>query len=162
MNGDATRTGPEPAPARGLILTHGTLGAEMLATAALIVGHSEGLTAMSNRGLGAAEIAAEVESFHAQDPATPLIVFVDLLGGSCAQGCAALLAGSHVRLVTGVNLPMVIAFLQARDQKLGLDGLVAAILMRAHRGIACFPAPPPGSTGAGEPPAPSSPSEVRA
>jgi len=130
------------AAARGLILTHGELGAELLRTAELIVGHTTGLTALSNRGLSAADIAAEVKAFHALAPASPLLVFVDLLGGSCAQAVSSLLAEQDVRLLTGVNLPMVIAFLQCRGDAPPLADLVTAILMRAHRGVAAFPAPP--------------------
>lgn len=135
-------TGDTPGPlARGLILTHGELGAEILRTAELIVGNTTGLTALSNRGLSAADIAAEVRAFHALAPASPLLVFVDLLGGSCAQAVSSLLAGPEVRLLTGVNLPMVIAFLQCRGDARPLEDLVEAILMRAHRGVAAFPAP---------------------
>jgi mannose/fructose-specific phosphotransferase system component IIA len=127
--------------ARGLILTHGELGAELLRTAELIVGHSTGLTALSNRGLAAAEIAAEVRAFHALAPESPLLVFVDLLGGSCAQATSSLLAEPGVCLLTGVNLPMVIAFIQCRQEPLPLEDLVQAILMRAHRGVSVFPVP---------------------
>jgi len=137
-------------PARGLILTHGELGAELLRTAELIVGHTTGLTALSNRGLSAADIAAEVRAFHALAPASPLLVFVDLLGGSCAQAVSSLLTEPAVRLLTGVNLPMVIAFLQTRADARPLDDLVAAILMRAHRGVAAFPAPAARGRAAGD------------
>jgi PTS system mannose-specific IIA component len=128
--------------ARGLILTHGGLGAELIRTAELIVGAASGLTALSNRGLGAAEIAAEVRAFHARAPESPLLVFVDLIGGSCAQATTSLLAEPEVRLLTGVNLPMVIAFLQCRREPLALDDLVEAILLRARRGVQVFPSPP--------------------
>lgn len=127
--------------ARGLLLTHGELGAELLRTAELIVGHTAGLTALSNRGLSAADIAAEVRAFHDLAPAHPLLIFTDLLGGSCAQAVSSLLAEPQVRLLTGVNLPMVLAFLQCRADALPLEDLVQAILMRAHRGVAAFPAP---------------------
>ncbi len=139
MNGaEAKLRGGSAAP-RGLVVTHGTLGEELIRTAALIVGHAQGLTALSNRGRAATEIAADVRAHYAEEPESPLLVFVDLLGGSCAQAAGGLLAEPGVRLVTGANLPMLIAFLQCRGEGLALDDMVDAVVMRAHRGIAAFP-----------------------
>jgi mannose PTS system EIIA component len=125
-------------PARGLIVTHGRLGDELIAAAALILGHADGLTARTNTGLSTGALRDEVSAFLALDPDSPVVLLVDLLGGSCAQAGAALVDPQRVRLVTGVNLAMVIAFLQGRERE-PLDELVAGILARGHRGIQAFP-----------------------
>jgi mannose/fructose-specific phosphotransferase system component IIA len=112
-------------------------------TAELVVGHSEGLEALSNSGLSTAALAEQVDALLAGETADrPVMLFVDLLGGSCAQACIEQLTRrSGSRLFTGVNLPMIIAFLQYRDT-MNADELAAGILMRGHRGIAAFPEVP--------------------
>jgi PTS system mannose-specific IIA component len=127
-----------PPGARGLILTHGALGRELIAAAELILGHADGLESRSNDGLSATAQAAAVEAFLAADPGAPAVIFVDLLGGSCSQACTRLLDPGRVQLVTGVNLPMVIAFLQGRTRE-SLPALVEGILARGHRGIQALP-----------------------
>lgn len=133
-------------PPRGIILTHGTLGEELIRTAEMVVGEARGLDALSNTGLSTPALAERVESVLAGEPHDrPLLVFVDLLGGSCSQACTELLkARPAARLLTGVNLPMIIAFLQYRET-MEPDELADAILMRAHRGITAFPAMNPGA-----------------
>ena len=130
-----------PAPARALILTHGSLGRELIAAAALIVGHADGLDSRSNDGLSAAGQAELIERFLAADPTVPAIIFVDLMGGSCSLAGSRFLAAGRVQLLTGVNLPMVIAFLQGRTRE-PFPMLVQGILARGHRGIQGLPAVP--------------------
>lgn len=133
---------PVALPARGILITHGALGEELRRTAELIVGHAGGLDAVSNTGLSTAALAGRLEALLAGDPPErPLFLFVDLLGGSCAGASTELLRTRRARLFTGVNLPMVIAFIQCRET-MGEEELVAGILMRAHRGIAVLPASP--------------------
>jgi PTS system mannose-specific IIA component len=132
-------TAGSPPAARGLILTHGSLGRELIAAAELILGHADGLTSRSNDGLSAAGQAEVVAEFLAADPGAPAVIFVDLLGGSCSQACTSLLDPGRVQLLTGVNLPMVIAFLQGRAME-PLPALVQGILARGHRGIQGLPA----------------------
>jgi PTS system mannose-specific IIA component len=113
----------------------------LIAAAELILGHAEGLVSRSNDGLSAGGQAAAVEDFLAGDPSAPAVIFVDLLGGSCSQACTRLLDPGRVQLVTGVNLPMVIAFLQGRARE-PLPELVQGILARGHRGIQGLPPVP--------------------
>jgi mannose PTS system EIIA component len=138
MTGNAA-SGPPPVAARGLIFTHGALGRELIAAAELILGHADGLESRSNNGLSAAAQTALIEDFLAQEPEVPAVIFVDLLGGSCCQAGTTFLDPERVQLVTGVNLPMVIAFLQGRTRD-PLPALVAGILARGHRGIQGLPA----------------------
>ncbi len=135
-----TRRATRALPPRGIILTHGDLGEELKRTAALILGSSGDLEALSNTGLSTSALAARLDALLADEPKErPIFLFVDILGGSCAQACPEQLKGHPgSRLITGVNLPMIIAFLQYRDSK-GVDELAAGILMRGHRGITVFP-----------------------
>lgn len=126
----------------GLILTHGRLGEELKKTAELILGHAEGIVAVSNTGSSSAELAARVNGLiRDEPPERPILILVDLLGGSCAQACAESLRDPRIRLLTGVNLPMVLAFLQCRET-MALDELVDGVFKRALRGITAFPLAP--------------------
>lgn len=129
--------GPPSTPARGLILTHGSLGRELIAAAELIVGHSDGLESRSNDGLSGPDQAALVERFIAAEPTTPAVIFVDLPGGSWSFACSKFL-GLKVQLLSGVNLPMVLAFLQCRARE-SWPELVQGIVARGHRGIQGMP-----------------------
>ena len=85
--------------------------------------------------------AAALAQGRPADPASPAIIFVDLLGGSCSLAGSRFLAPGRVQLLTGVNLPMVIAFLQGRRRE-PLPALVQGILLRGHRGIQGLPPVP--------------------
>ena len=135
-------TGGDPGsqpPARALILTHGSLGRELIAAAELIVGHADGLESRSNDGLSGPDLTALVERFLAADPAAPAVIFTDLMGSSWSVACSPFLRTGQVQLLTGVNLPMVIAFLQGRTRDSWPD-LVLGIVARGHRGIQGLPA----------------------
>jgi mannose/fructose-specific phosphotransferase system component IIA len=126
----------------GLILTHGRLGEELKQTAELILGGAEGIVAVSNTGSSSAELAARVgELIRGEPRERPILILVDLLGGSCAQACAEALREPRIRLLTGVNLPMVLAFLQYREA-MSLDELVDGVFKRALRGITVYPLAP--------------------
>jgi mannose/fructose-specific phosphotransferase system component IIA len=136
---------------RGVLITHGDVGAALLRTAELVVGHATGLDALSNAGLSTPALASRLDELLAgEPPGRPIFLFVDLIGSSCAQACAELLRGRGARLFTGVNLPMVLAFIQYRES-MSPGELADGILQRAHRGITVFPGLPPEAARQGGP-----------
>ena len=63
------------------------------------------------------------------------VVFTALFGGSCWQTAERLgRERSDVRHITGVNLPMLLAFINKRPET-ELDDLVELVTAYGHRGI---------------------------
>ena len=120
----------------GIIVTHGTLAEAFREAAASVAGDASHLEVVSNDGLSPDEIAARVKA--ALDRVPPdggAIVFIDLGGGSCANACRPLLGVDvRMRLVTGINLPMLVDFILRRND-LDLDAMVARLLQRGQSSI---------------------------
>lgn len=103
---------------QGLVLTHGGIGAELVKVVGSILGPVAGLTAGSNHGRSARQVAELVSDWLAGvQPDDSALVFIDDYGGSCAN--AALLGGGdrgRVTVLSGVNLAMLLAFATWRDE----------------------------------------------
>ena len=126
---------------QGLILTHGDLGRSLLETVAGLAGPQSGLTAVSNSGCGLPDIVERARAAARELPEGPLVIFVDLMGGSCAQAGRVLAEASpEWRVITGVNVPMLVNFVQNRD-RLALDDLVEMVVSRAREGVRRIPEP---------------------
>src|SRR5437867_6338305 len=100
-----------------LIVTHGPLGEALVRAAASIVGPVEGVDTLSNEGLSREAMDERVRARLAAWGAGGGLVFVDLLGGSCAQAAmlgAQASAPGPVPVVCGINLPMLLDYLQNR------------------------------------------------
>jgi mannose/fructose-specific phosphotransferase system component IIA len=119
----------------GIIVTHGDLARALRAAAASIAGDIARVEVVSNDGLTAEALLAEVRAaLDRVGGEAGTVVFADLSGGSCATACQLALAGEHVRLVTGVNLPMLVDFVLRRGD-LELDAMVARLLQRGRSSI---------------------------
>ena len=116
---------------RGLIIGHGAVGEGLESAITSITGSCDGVAFLSNAGRSTADIAEEVRVFAENtDCSDGLILFVDLFGGSCWQGAKlAGITGSYI--VTGVNLPMLLSFLNKRDT-ITLDDLPNTIFQRSE------------------------------
>jgi PTS system mannose-specific IIA component len=118
-----------------IIVTHGRLAEVLRDAAASIAGDASGVEVLSNDGLAAEPLLATLRAAVARTGGAGCIIFTDLGGGSCAT--ASLLAlrdAPQVRLVTGVNLPMLVDFLLRRND-LDLDALVTRLVQRGHASI---------------------------
>ena len=94
---------------RGVVVAHGELAQALIAAAEEISGLRGALVAVSNTGLGREALEQRVMEAVAGQPA---VVFVDLPSGSCLFAAMRRLASrSGVRVVTGVNLVMLLEFL---------------------------------------------------
>lgn len=101
----------------GIIATHGKLGEELIRTAERIAGPQKGLYFVSNEGLSV-DALAEVMSDHVFGCDSPdgIIIMTDIPGGSPTLACRNLrLEGRRTWVVSGANLPMVLAFILCRD-----------------------------------------------
>jgi len=119
----------------GIIVTHGKLADALRDAAANIAGDATHLDIVSNDDLSPDELVARVRSAVARAGEHGTIVFTDLGGGSCATACLRVLRDHpNVRLVTGINLPMLVDFVLRRGD-LELDALVARLLQRGQSSI---------------------------
>ena len=121
------------APVWGILVTHGLLGAEFVRTAESILGAQTELEIVSNTGMAPEKFREQLEALVEQR--RPAVILVDLLGGSCGHAC--LLVGRSrpgVRVVSGVNLPMLLEFLCHRG-RVSLAELEARLLSRGRDGI---------------------------
>jgi mannose/fructose-specific phosphotransferase system component IIA len=98
--------------ARGIVVAHGSLANALVQEVERISGQAGVLTAVSNEGCGREEIERRVAEAAAGGPA---VVFVDMPCGSCFfAAMRAARERSDVRVVTGVNLPMLLDFVHNR------------------------------------------------
>ena len=111
---------------RGIVFAHGQMAEGMVDAARRIagVGHDV-LVSLSNEGLTPESMLQEVEALTTGEA---VVVFTDLLSGSCAMA-ARLSSREHPErvVVCGVNLPMLLDFVFHRDMPLPelLDRLVS-------------------------------------
>jgi mannose/fructose-specific phosphotransferase system component IIA len=106
------------------VVAHGDLAAALVQEAERISGVTGVLVPVSNAGCGREEIKRRVESAVADAPA---VLFVDMPCGSCFFAAMRMARErSDVRVVTGVNLPMLLDFVHHRALPAG-DGAARAV-----------------------------------
>jgi mannose/fructose-specific phosphotransferase system component IIA len=99
---------------RGVVVGHGNVGAALVAAAEEISGIKGVLVPVSNSGADRAMLEERVVAAVGDGPA---IVFVDMPSGSCLIAAMRKLASrTDVRVVTGVNLVMLLEFLFHRGE----------------------------------------------
>ena len=99
--------------ARGIVVAHGALATALVQEAERISGQAGVLTPVSNTGCGPEEIERGVAEAARGGPA---VVFVDMPCGSCFFAAMRVSRErSDIRVVTGVNLPMLLDFVHNRS-----------------------------------------------
>lgn len=123
----------------GILVTHGSLGDELVRTAEAIVGPQEGIAVLSNAGASLEDLASRLKGLiEGRAARGALFLFVDLLGGSCGHACQEILrADPRTVLFSGVNLPMFLEFLHQRD-RVGIEELRERLLAKGRDGIQCL------------------------
>jgi mannose/fructose-specific phosphotransferase system component IIA len=98
---------------RGVVVGHGGVAAALVAAAEEISGIHGALHAVSNSGLGKEALERKVlEAVNGE----PAVIFVDLPSGSCLFAAMRQLpTRPNLRVVTGVNLVMLLDFLFHRE-----------------------------------------------
>lgn len=119
----------------GIIVTHGRLGEELIETAKIIYGDFADCYALTNDGKSPHVVFEEVSLLVRALEGQPCIVFVDFLGGSCCHACVRLkVERADLPVISGVNLPMLLAFLNKRTA-VPFDRLPGEIIDRGHNSI---------------------------
>jgi mannose/fructose-specific phosphotransferase system component IIA len=94
---------------RGVVVAHGGLGQALVNEAERISGQTGGLVAVTNEHGSREEI---VQRVAAAVDGRPAVIFVDMPCGSCFFAAMHQARGhEEIRVVTGVNLSMLIDFL---------------------------------------------------
>ncbi len=119
-----------------LLVTHGTLGQELVRTVEHILGHQTDVVTLSNSGLSAESLRGSIEERVAESPASqPVVIFSDLAAGSCGIASRRVsVEGRVIRTLSGVNLPMLLEFFHYRDT-LPLDELITRLETKGRAGI---------------------------
>ncbi|MBD3348195.1 MAG: hypothetical protein GF400_03230 [Candidatus Eisenbacteria bacterium] len=102
-----------------VIVAHGNVADCMMDAIQGILGKQTGWMTVSNRDMGLKELNERVSAAVSELSEThEVIIFTDMPGGSCHHACREL-AGSmeHARLVTGLNLMMLLEFFVKREHK---------------------------------------------
>ncbi len=121
----------------GIILTHGPIGDAMIEAVRGIMGLDEGLHSLIVNNMSVTEISARLSALiHAPEVKQDgVIVMASLKGGSCWNVAVAVAKDhAHVRVISGVNLSMVLSFVTKRDL-LTLEKLADAVVKDGLRGI---------------------------
>ena len=101
-----------------IVVTHGRLGAELVATAHKIIGDFSGVYTISNEDKSPQQLTDEIDAIlENASPDDGFILLVDFLYGSCGHATMAVeRRHRNVSIVSGVNLPIVLAFLNKRNE----------------------------------------------
>ncbi len=121
----------------GIILTHGPIGDAMIEAVRCIMGLDEGLHSLIVNNMSVTEISSRLSALiHAPEVKQDgVIVMASLKGGSCWNVAVAVAKDhAHVRVISGVNLSMVLSFVTKRDL-LTLEKLADAVVKDGLRGI---------------------------
>jgi len=119
----------------GVIVAHTELAQALLAAVSAIAGDETGLVAVSNRGSDRAALLKRIEEAVG---GRPTLVFTDMPGGSCAHTAAYLARGRpDLRVVTGVNLAMLLDFVFHRE--LPLEEAAERAVQTGRAGVAIVP-----------------------
>lgn len=117
---------------KGVIVGHGQLAQAMLGAVEQIAGVDTGLVAVSNTDCDRGALEARIVAAVGDGPA---LVFIDMPSGSCLfAAMRQLQTMSGVRVVTGVNLAMLLEFVFHREGS--VDEVAAHIAEVGARAVA--------------------------
>lgn len=107
-----------------VVAGHGGFAAGLVSAVQAITGRGDQVVAVSNEGLGAADVASTIAG--ALDQSGANVIFTDLPAGSCTLAARKLQKErATLTVVVGVNLPMLLEFI-LRDGH-GGDDIEAAV-----------------------------------
>jgi fructoselysine and glucoselysine-specific PTS system IIA component len=112
------------------------LAEEFIATAQKIYGGFKGVYAVSNDDKSPQTLASDVDAIiDLGGPDDSFVILVDFLGGSCGHATLSVeRRRRNVRVVSGVNLPMLLAFLNKRAD-ISFERLPAELVSRGRDSI---------------------------
>lgn len=119
---------------RGVVFTHVRLGEAFCEAVESFLGPQQDLVGLSNERLNSEGMVTALREAIGEAP-DGAIVFTSVFGGSCWQTAERLRRENpRVRHITGVNLPMLLALVNKREQ-LELDALTEMLSGYGRKGI---------------------------
>lgn len=121
-----------------LIVAHDTLAVDLLSVLQNIVGVTEGIKCVSidwndNHERGIEKVQKSLKTLQGYDG---VVVFTDMFGGTPTNISLPFLDKNKIEIITGVNLPMLIKFINMQnDHSLDLSGVIQGIKERAQQSI---------------------------
>ena len=119
-----------------LVVTHGNLALELVRAAKKIVGEAPRLLAVVidwDTDVSLARSAIQ-ESIKKVDSGHGVLIFTDMFGGTPTNISLTFLEPGRAEIVTGINLPMLIKFLNLRSEE-DLAGVVEQVCVKGRRSI---------------------------
>ena len=119
-----------------LVVTHGNLAQELVQAAKKIVGEASSLLAVSidwDDDVAQAQDAIG-GALKQVDQGSGVLILTDMFGGTPTNISLTFLEPGRVEIITGINLPMLIKFLNLREQ-LGLAGVAEQLKAKGQRSI---------------------------
>jgi mannose PTS system EIIA component len=120
-----------------LIVTHGELGTALLSTLRMIVGETEGILSVPLLARDSGEnLRLKIEKALGQlDPGgRGALILVDMLGGTPFNVGIQLATERNVKVITGVNLPMMVQVISRREDT-DLEALCLDIGKTTREGV---------------------------
>ncbi len=118
-----------------VIVTHGSFGLSLLEAAKTVLGPQEFCVAVGvdvNKGVDETMDAIR-KAIRSVESGRGVVALTDLFGGSPTTMSLSLMKSENLEVITGVNLPMVVATLQAR--LMNLDALADKVRDAGQQGI---------------------------
>jgi PTS system mannose-specific IIA component len=120
-----------------VIATHGNLANELLDTAKFIIGDVSSVAAVT------LDPSASIETFQKSikdairevDKGSGVIILTDMFGGTPSNIALSFLEKGKVDVITGVNLPMLVKFMQSVNDERPLEEVAADIVEYARKSI---------------------------
>jgi mannose/fructose-specific phosphotransferase system component IIA len=123
---------------RSLMITHGGLGQSLIECISEIRGECTGIDFIGNRDYSKSDLEQKIEDWLKEQPEIDACLFTDFPGSSCNNAARMVAARieipAGIYVLTGINMPMLMTFIQRRDQFKGQE-LVDYILDRGKKGI---------------------------
>ncbi|MDO5518568.1 MAG: hypothetical protein Q4F66_13515 [Clostridium sp.] len=95
-----------------VLVSHGTLASAMMESVQMIIGKNDDLMCFGlNNDLYCSDIAENIKSMAENNKSTQYIVIADLLGGSVCNECNELALLHNVKVISGMNMKLVIELL---------------------------------------------------
>jgi len=120
-----------------ILITHGPIGVAIIDAVRGIIGADDGLHALSVTDMSLTEITQRLLAIiNAPDVRQDgVIILASLKGGSCWNVAAAIAKDhDHVRVISGINLPMTLSFMTKRNN-LSLEELTEVLVKDGIRGV---------------------------
>lgn len=122
---------------RIILATHGNLSFEFKKTLELIIGQVDnvscfGMTKDKSSETGKKELSKMIGSYDESN----LIILTDLFGGSSSNICMELLLQGHkFKLLTGLNLPMLLSIVTSDNDEISVEELIEKVTNSAIKGV---------------------------